>query len=178
MEELIRVKDKEISDLQEWEEQERERHPMEKEVYMGEAMLLGAKSHTQTMARVYADSVPGAEHGSHSIAVTLSNTGEDAQLTVRRGEGGVGGLRTGGVQAVHACGEGLVGSDGLTRELEQLQSKMESLQLERSQLLSDLQVQKDVVRVCESKLEARELECAKYAREVERLKPHLIEVCV
>ncbi|KAL5463237.1 hypothetical protein EMCRGX_G032117 [Ephydatia muelleri] len=49
-------------------------------------------------------------------------------------------------------------------------------QLERSQLLSDLQVQREALRVCEGKLEARQQECTRHLRELERLKPHLIEL--
>ena len=176
MEELLRARDSEIADLRRQRDAWEEQLPVERSLHTGEAISLVAEGHPTTKihhvgcaAETECDGLSGPAFPGNS-----KETGG--------GSGGFG-FNPGPV-ASHLGAElqgvevGGTESDGLAMELGQLRTTIESLQLERSRLLFNLQVEKDSTKACESKLEAREQECAKHVRELERLKPHLVEVCI
>ena len=168
MEELLRERDKEIVDLRRQVQEWAGRHST-KEAPVGKAILLGSE--------LREDGMSGGGRGSDCAPQDGTEEMQSKGVRKKRDEGPC--LEADGLLVSQVCGEvkvGELGSDEVMREVGDLKSKMESLQLERSQLLSDLQVQREALRVCEGKLEARQQECTRHLRELERLKPHLIEV--
>lgn len=155
MKELLQEKDRIIADLrrqvQEWVEQEGAGH-VEEEEAPADAILLDSESRCE-------NGMSGGGWGSRRA--------EHLAVSQARGE-----VKMGSDEEVK------VGGSDEEVEVGELRYKVESLQSERSQLLSDLQVQREALRVCEGKREAQQQECTRYIRELERLKPHLIEVCL
>lgn len=163
MKELLQEKDRIIADLrrqvQEWVEQEGAGHVEEEEAPAG-AILLDSESRCE-------NGMSGGGWGSRRA--------EHLAVSQARGE-----VKMGSDEEVKVVGsdeEVKVGGSDEEVEVGELRYKVESLQSERSQLLSDLQVQREALRVCEGK-QAQQQECTRYIRELERLKPHLIEVCL
>lgn len=175
MEELLQERDKEIVDLRRQVQKWVGRHST-KEAPVGEAILLGS----ELRGICCEDGMSGGGRGSDCAPQDDTEETQEMQskgVRKKRDEGPC--LEADDLLVSQVCGEvkvGELGSDEVMREVGDLKSKMESLQLERSQLLSDLQVQREALRVCEGKLEARQQECTRHLRELERLKPHLIEV--